>query len=159
MIQSTKTLASFSNSKIAMENMEVFANAWVTQINDLSVLVKDVNDVCQGRSDRQVYLSLPRPGVSMPPGIERFSKDFLCCSENFKAPFLFFPNLWILCFQRHGANTRGLKPVHLSSEVSSSNSTTFHDSVKHHHHFNVHVLSKLIKGMDSCFPTAYGRQI
>ena len=96
MIQSTKTLASFSNSKIAMENMEVFANAWVTQINDLSVLVKDVNDVCQGRSDRQIYLSLPRPGVSRPLGIGRFLKDFwkifIVVVKIWKTPFLFFLN-------------------------------------------------------------------
>ena len=28
----------------------------------------------------------------------------------------------------------------------------------HHHQFNVHVIPRLIKGMDGCFPTAYGRQ-
>jgi hypothetical protein len=59
------TLACYPTSKIASENVEVFANSWAVQINDLSVLVKDVNDVCHGKSDRQVYLSLPRPGVSI----------------------------------------------------------------------------------------------
>lgn len=41
----------------------MFADAWECQINDISVLVKEVNDVCQGRAERLVYLSLPRPGV------------------------------------------------------------------------------------------------
>ena len=43
--------------------MDVFGDAWAGQINDLSVLVKDINDICQGKSERQVYMSLPRPGV------------------------------------------------------------------------------------------------
>ena len=60
-----QTLALYATSKIAKENFEVFADAWAGQINDLSILVKDVNDVCQGRVDRQVYLSLPRPGVCL----------------------------------------------------------------------------------------------
>ncbi|CAG5122756.1 unnamed protein product [Candidula unifasciata] len=56
------TLAQHADSKIARENLEVFSDAWESQINDLSVLVKEVNDVCQGRGDKLVYLSLPRPG-------------------------------------------------------------------------------------------------
>jgi len=66
------TMSSYPSSKIAHENVDVFANAWSVQINDLSVLVKDVNDSCHGKSaDRQVYLSLPRPGVS--------GADWSCC--------------------------------------------------------------------------------
>nr|KAG5702399.1 hypothetical protein BaRGS_027486 [Batillaria attramentaria] len=57
-----QTLAQYPNSKICRENLEVFADAWESQINDLSILVKEVNDVCQGRGDKVVYLSLPRPG-------------------------------------------------------------------------------------------------
>ncbi|XP_059141876.1 alpha-catulin-like [Physella acuta] len=56
------TLAQHSESKIARENLEVFSDAWEAQINDLSILVKEVNDICQGRGDKLVYLSLPRPG-------------------------------------------------------------------------------------------------
>jgi hypothetical protein len=58
-----QTLAQYPGSKIAWENLEVFADAWESQINDLSILVKEVNDVCQGRGEKIVYLSLPRPGV------------------------------------------------------------------------------------------------
>ncbi|XP_076457374.1 alpha-catulin-like isoform X2 [Babylonia areolata] len=57
-----QTLAQYPSSKIARENLEVFADAWESQINDLSILVKEVNDVCQGRGEKVVYLSLPRPG-------------------------------------------------------------------------------------------------
>ena len=65
MIHASVTLSCCPGSKIAAENMDVFANAWSVQINDLSVLVKDVNESCHGKTDhRQVYLSLPRPGVS-----------------------------------------------------------------------------------------------
>ena len=64
MIDASSTLTSYPSSKIAKENFEVFGDAWASHINDLSVLVKDVNDVCQGKPDRTVYLSLPRPGVS-----------------------------------------------------------------------------------------------
>ena len=60
-----QTLAQYPSSKIARENLEVFADAWESQINDLSILVKEVNDVCQGRGEKVVYLSLPRPGVSI----------------------------------------------------------------------------------------------
>ncbi|KAK2143373.1 hypothetical protein LSH36_848g00063 [Paralvinella palmiformis] len=62
LIFSAHTLAGYPASKIAKENLDVFADAWASQINDLSVLVKDINDVNQGRIERQVYLSLPRPG-------------------------------------------------------------------------------------------------
>ena len=65
-VSSAQTLAHYATSKIAKENFEVFADAWAAQINDLSVLVKDINEICQGKSERQVYMSLPRPGVSFP---------------------------------------------------------------------------------------------
>ncbi|XP_072180735.1 alpha-catulin-like isoform X1 [Diadema setosum] len=57
------TLAMNHNSKIAKENLDVFIDAWECQVNDLSLLVKEVNDCCLGRgNNKQVYLSLPRPG-------------------------------------------------------------------------------------------------
>ena len=63
-LQATLTLAVNSSSKIAKENLDVFADAWAQQINELSVLVKDVGECFHGnKPDRQLYLSLPRPGV------------------------------------------------------------------------------------------------
>ena len=64
-IHAGSILGKHSSSKVARENIDVFCEAWAAHINDLSILVKDVNDVCQGRVDRTVYLSLPRPGVSV----------------------------------------------------------------------------------------------
>ena len=60
---SAQTLSQYPSSKIAQENLDMFADSWGTQINDLSIMVKEINDVCQGRGDKPVYLSLPRPGV------------------------------------------------------------------------------------------------
>ncbi|XP_022111474.1 alpha-catulin-like isoform X2 [Acanthaster planci] len=57
------TLAIHPSSKIAKESLEVFSDTWESQVNDLSLLVKEINDCCQGKtSEKQVYLSLPRPG-------------------------------------------------------------------------------------------------
>ncbi|XP_077997625.1 alpha-catulin-like [Glandiceps talaboti] len=62
-VSASQTLAIHPTSKIAKENLDVFSEAWEQQINDLSLLVKEINDVCQGKTgEKQVYLSLPRPG-------------------------------------------------------------------------------------------------
>ncbi|XP_048777527.1 alpha-catulin-like isoform X2 [Ostrea edulis] len=61
-LMSAQSLSQYPNSKIAQENLDMFADSWETQINDLSIMVKEINDVCQGRGEKPVYLSLPRPG-------------------------------------------------------------------------------------------------
>ncbi|XP_070570526.1 alpha-catulin-like isoform X2 [Ptychodera flava] len=62
-VSAAQTLSIHPTSKIAKENLDVFAEAWELQINDLSLLVKEINEVCQGKvGEKQVYLSLPRPG-------------------------------------------------------------------------------------------------
>ncbi|XP_035660712.1 alpha-catulin-like isoform X2 [Branchiostoma floridae] len=59
----TQTLVANPASKIARENLDVFCDAWESQINEMSVLVKEINDFCSGRKgEKTVYLSLPRPG-------------------------------------------------------------------------------------------------
>ena len=55
-------MSCYPASKITKENLDMFCEAWTTQINELSALVKDINELCQGKRDKQVYLSLPRPG-------------------------------------------------------------------------------------------------
>ncbi|XP_060074303.1 alpha-catulin-like [Ylistrum balloti] len=85
-MMAAKTLSQYPNSKIARENLDTFSDAWESQINDLSVLVKEVNDVCQGRMDKPVYLSLPRPGVTPSSPV------------------------------KHGTTSRGLRPVKLDAE-------------------------------------------
>lgn len=65
-VQSSLTLALNPDSKIAKENLDVFADAWVQQINELSTLVRDVGDSFHGnKTEKQLYLSLPRPGVGL----------------------------------------------------------------------------------------------
>jgi hypothetical protein len=35
---------------------------WEQEINDFSILVKEIQDFIEGRGEKTVYLSLPRPG-------------------------------------------------------------------------------------------------
>uniref|UniRef100_A0A4W3K356 Alpha-catulin n=1 Tax=Callorhinchus milii TaxID=7868 RepID=A0A4W3K356_CALMI len=67
-ISAAQTLALHPSSKIAKENLDVFCEAWESQLNDMSILLKEINDVFEGRrGEKRVYLSLPRPGVSIIP--------------------------------------------------------------------------------------------
>lgn len=63
MITAAKCLAEFPSSKIAQENLEVFADMYQWLISDVTTMVKDVIDASQSRPEKQVYMSLPRPGV------------------------------------------------------------------------------------------------
>uniref|UniRef100_A0A8C6PDF2 Alpha-catulin n=1 Tax=Nothobranchius furzeri TaxID=105023 RepID=A0A8C6PDF2_NOTFU len=65
-ISAAQTLALHPSSKIAKENLEVFCEAWESQLCDMALLLKEINDVFEGRrDDKRPYLSLPRPGVSL----------------------------------------------------------------------------------------------
>ncbi|XP_078273975.1 alpha-catulin isoform X3 [Rhinoraja longicauda] len=62
-ISAAQTLGLHPSSKIAKENLEVFCEAWESQLNDMSILLKEINDVFEGRrGEKRAYLSLPRPG-------------------------------------------------------------------------------------------------
>ncbi|XP_062870271.1 alpha-catulin [Trichomycterus rosablanca] len=62
-ISAAQTLALHPNSKIAKENLDVFCEAWESQLCDMSILLKEITDVFEGRrGDKRTYLSLPRPG-------------------------------------------------------------------------------------------------
>uniref|UniRef100_A0A3B3I6A7 Catenin (cadherin-associated protein), alpha-like 1 n=1 Tax=Oryzias latipes TaxID=8090 RepID=A0A3B3I6A7_ORYLA len=62
-ISAAQTLALHPSSKIARENLDVFCEAWESQLCDMGLLLKEINDVFEGRrGDRKPYLSLPRPG-------------------------------------------------------------------------------------------------
>lgn len=84
------TLARHPTSKIAKENLEgkllthiislsfslslkykisnplvpVFADMWQWLMTDVTTVAKDVLELNQNRPEKQVYMSLPRPGVS-----------------------------------------------------------------------------------------------
>nr|XP_057902433.1 alpha-catulin-like isoform X1 [Doryrhamphus excisus] len=62
-ISAAQTLALHPSSKIAKENLEVFCEAWESQLSDMALLVREIDDVFEGkRGDKRPYLSLPRPG-------------------------------------------------------------------------------------------------
>ncbi|XP_069678069.1 alpha-catulin isoform X1 [Periplaneta americana] len=63
-VTAAHTLSIHPTSKIAKENVEVFADMWDALVSDVTAVAKDVVDLC-GRSmedNKQVYMSLPRPG-------------------------------------------------------------------------------------------------
>ncbi|XP_068092805.1 alpha-catulin isoform X2 [Hyperolius riggenbachi] len=62
-MSAAETLALHPTSKIAKENLDVFCEAWESQLSDMSVLLREINDVFEGRrGEKRTYLSLPRPG-------------------------------------------------------------------------------------------------
>lgn len=63
-ITAAKSVAAHPGSKIAQENLEVFADMYQWLVSDVTTVVKDVLEASQCRPEKQVYLSLPRPGVS-----------------------------------------------------------------------------------------------
>lgn len=93
MIQSSSgTTALFPTCKSAVENLDLFCESWENQINDLSVLVKEMQDFIHGvRSNKSVYLSLPRPGVKLvyfcsPLKIPTLKLDVFCLETWNKCP-------------------------------------------------------------------------
>ncbi|KAM9165854.1 alpha-catulin [Pangshura tecta] len=62
-ISAAETLTLHPSSKIAKENLDVFCEAWESQLSDMSMLLKEISDVFEGRrGEKRAYLSLPRPG-------------------------------------------------------------------------------------------------
>ncbi|KAM4876840.1 alpha-catulin isoform 2-T2 [Thomomys bottae] len=64
-ISAAETLTLHPSSKIAKENLDVFCEAWESQINDMSTLLREIKDVFEGRrGEKYGYLSLPKPMLS-----------------------------------------------------------------------------------------------
>ncbi|XP_015117019.1 alpha-catulin isoform X2 [Diachasma alloeum] len=61
-VTAAHTLARYPTSKIAKENLEVFADMWQWLMSDVTTVAKDVLELSQSRPEKQVYMSLPRPG-------------------------------------------------------------------------------------------------
>ncbi|KAK2490434.1 hypothetical protein MC885_006676 [Smutsia gigantea] len=60
-ISAAETLTLHPSSKIAKENLDVFCEAWESQISDMSTLVREINDIFEGRrGEKYGYLSLPK---------------------------------------------------------------------------------------------------
>ena len=72
MIQSAAGAAAlYPHCKSAVDNLHLFCDSWEGQINDLSVLVKEMQELANGGEsngaasqtpNKRVYFSLPRPG-------------------------------------------------------------------------------------------------
>ncbi|XP_037706812.1 alpha-catulin [Choloepus didactylus] len=61
-ISAAETLTLHPSSKIAKENLDVFCEAWESQINDMSTLLREISDLFEGRrGEKYGYLSLPKP--------------------------------------------------------------------------------------------------
>ncbi|XP_047555057.1 alpha-catulin isoform X2 [Lutra lutra] len=61
-ISAAETLTLHPSSKIAKENLDVFCEAWESQIGDMSTLLREIDDVFEGRrGEKYGYLSLPKP--------------------------------------------------------------------------------------------------
>ncbi|XP_045615487.1 alpha-catulin isoform X3 [Procambarus clarkii] len=73
-VTAAQTLCLYPTSKIAKENVEVFADMWLNLVGDVKSLTKDIGDQITAENkpaEKQVYMSLPRPGkhgtTSKPP--------------------------------------------------------------------------------------------
>ncbi|XP_029058603.1 alpha-catulin isoform X2 [Monodon monoceros] len=61
-ISAAETLTLHPSSKIAKENLDVFCEAWESQISDMLTLLREISDVFEGRrGEKYGYLSLPKP--------------------------------------------------------------------------------------------------
>ncbi|KAK7833664.1 hypothetical protein U0070_020685 [Myodes glareolus] len=61
-ISAAETLTLHPSSKIAKENLDVFCEAWESQISDMAALLREINDVFEGRrGEKYDHLSLPKP--------------------------------------------------------------------------------------------------
>ncbi|CAF0889569.1 unnamed protein product, partial [Brachionus calyciflorus] len=64
LIQSASgAVALYPQCNSTVENLNLYCDYWENQINDLSILVKEIQENFQGlKKSKNVYLSLPRPG-------------------------------------------------------------------------------------------------
>jgi hypothetical protein len=66
-VQAAKGLCSYPNSKAMKENFEVFIDMWQWLVTDIMTVSREVLSHAQKlvKPEKQGYLSLPRPGVSV----------------------------------------------------------------------------------------------
>ncbi|ENN72461.1 hypothetical protein YQE_10803, partial [Dendroctonus ponderosae] len=61
-VTAANTVSLHPGSKISQENLEVFAEMYQWLVSDVTTIVKDVLEASQAKPEKQVYMSLPRPG-------------------------------------------------------------------------------------------------
>ncbi len=78
-IVSAQSVAAYPTSRVPKENLDVLCRFWEQEINDFSILVKEIQEVIEGRGEKVVYLSLPRPGKhgTTSKGIHFYSSFFI----------------------------------------------------------------------------------
>ncbi|XP_053634104.1 alpha-catulin isoform X4 [Cherax quadricarinatus] len=94
-VTAAQTLCLYPTSKIAKENVEVFADMWLNLVGDVKSLTKDIGDQITAENkppEKQVYMSLPRPGV-----------------QQVETGYLTSP-------QKHGTTSKPPKPTKLDQE-------------------------------------------
>ncbi|XP_066937162.1 alpha-catulin isoform X9 [Macrobrachium rosenbergii] len=94
-VTAAQTLCLYPTSKIAKENVEVFADMWLNLVGDVKSLTKDISDQIMAESkppEKKVYMSLPRPGV-----------------QPVETGYLTSP-------QKHGTTSKSPKPTKLDQE-------------------------------------------
>jgi hypothetical protein len=74
-----------------VDNLHLFCDSWEGQINDLSVLVKEMQELANGGASSQtpskrVYFSLPRPGKH---GVSARESSFKYLQSQSKKMFVF----------------------------------------------------------------------
>ena len=109
--------------------LAVFSDCWQALLNDVTNLAKEVSELLRGRvPEKQVYMSLPRPGVSFPlrlirrplarqnGGPDKTGRTLLQSVTTIFHVSLFLP--FANCAeQKHGTTSKPLKPGKLDSEV------------------------------------------
>ncbi|CAF1529371.1 unnamed protein product [Adineta steineri] len=61
-IASSQAVAAHPTNRVSKENLDVLCRFWEQEINDFSILVKEIQEFIEGRGEKTAYLSLPRPG-------------------------------------------------------------------------------------------------
>lgn len=62
-VTAARTLAAHQGSAAARENLDVFVDMWAWLLADAARLARELLNLTDDRPDKQLYSSLPRPGV------------------------------------------------------------------------------------------------
>ncbi|XP_075682896.1 alpha-catulin isoform X3 [Rhinoderma darwinii] len=112
-VSAAETLALHPTSKIAKENLDVFCEAWESQLGDMSVLVREINDVFEGRRADLEELCCQRCQrfAHSIVQIQHLEVYFLQILSGDKRAYLSLPRPG-----KHSGNLKTLKPVKLDGE-------------------------------------------
>ncbi|KAK3511994.1 hypothetical protein QTP70_027637 [Hemibagrus guttatus] len=78
-ISAAQTLALHPNSKIAKENLDVFCEAWESQLCDMAILLKEISDVFEGRRGNLSPSSKHSANLKTPKTARLDTEGPVCC--------------------------------------------------------------------------------